>query len=50
MPDEDTTFFYPGVSSFEPDGTLVMRATGFEGDWRWSGNHRVAPDDADYKF
>ena len=41
-------FYYPGVSSFEPDGTLVMRASGYEGDIHWSGQHRVTPDDPDF--
>jgi hypothetical protein len=49
MPDEtSTTFYYPGHSSFEPDGTLVVRASGYVSDSHWSGARRVPPDDADY--
>ena len=48
--DTSTIFYYPGMSSFQPDGTLVMRASGYEGDCHWSGEHRVPPDDPDYKF
>jgi hypothetical protein len=27
-----------------------MHTTGWKGDWRWSGEHRVPPDDPDYRM
>ena len=51
MPEaESITFYWPGMSSFADDGTLVMRATGSDGDWRWTGEHRVPSDDPDYRM
>ena len=49
MPQEEpTVFYYPGMSSFTSDGALVMRASGYEADCHWSGQHRVAPDHPDF--
>ena len=48
MPDETTTFFYPAMSSFEPDGSLVMHISGYDIESHWSGVHRVATDDPDF--
>lgn len=48
MHERPVTFYWPGTSSFRADGTLVMRATGYEGDRHWTGEHVVAPDDQDY--
>ena len=43
-------YYYPGVSRFEADGTLIMRATGFDGDIRWTGSHSVSPADPEYAY
>ena len=43
-------FYYPGISSFRSDGTLIMRTSGYEGDIHWSGQHSVAPGDSDYEL
>ena len=48
MPDETTIFFYPAMSSFEQDGSLVMRASDYDSESHWSGTHRVATDDPDF--
>ena len=44
------TYYYPGVSSFEPDGTLVVRASGYTSESHWSGARRIPPGDVDYKL
>ena len=46
--DPSVTYYRPGASCFQADGSLVMRASGWEGDIHWSGEHRVAPDDLDF--
>jgi hypothetical protein len=48
MSAETTTFFYPAMSSFEPDGALVIRASGYDSGSHWSGQHCVATDDPDF--
>lgn len=51
MPEaESITFYWPGMSAFADDGALVMRATGTEGDCRWTGEHRVPHNDPDYRM
>jgi hypothetical protein len=47
---ESVTYYWPGISSLTADGTLVMRATGYDGDCRWTGEHRVTRDDPDYRM
>ena len=44
------TYYWPGVSSFATDGALVMRATGYDDGWRWTGERRVPPSDPDYRL
>ena len=48
MTDLCVTFFWPAMSSFADDGALIMRATGYEADCHWTGQHRVAPDNPDF--
>jgi len=52
-PQTDTAsviFYFPGMSSFTDNGTLVMRATGYENDCHWTGERRFATDDEDYEM
>jgi hypothetical protein len=44
------TFYYPGASSVQSDGSIMMRATGWEGDEHWTGAHRVKADAPDFAF
>jgi hypothetical protein len=46
----DVTFYYPAMHELRPDGTIVLRATGYEGDWRWTGVRSFSPDSQDYGF
>jgi hypothetical protein len=51
MPDsKDITFYYPGASSVERDGSIIMRATGWEGTEHWTGAHKVKADAPDIGF
>ncbi len=51
MTDPDAiTFYYPGMHELRGDGTIVMRATGHEDGWRWTGVRSFAPDSSDYDF
>ena len=47
---ETVTFYYPGMHEVHSDGTIAMRATGHDGDWRWSGERTFSPDAGDYDF
>jgi hypothetical protein len=44
------TFYYPGVFQVQPDGSIFMRATGWEGDEHWTGQHKVKADAPDFRF
>jgi len=46
----DVTFFHPGSSWFEADGTLVMGVSRYSSSWRESGVDRFAPDHPDYRM
>ena len=51
MPDDTSiTFYYPGHSSFEPDGSLTVRTSGYTSDSHWSGALRVSPEDPDFSL
>ena len=51
MPEPQTiTFYYPAMHELRADGTIVMRATGHEGGWRWTGERSFSPDASDYDF
>ena len=47
---DETVFFYPGTSSFAPDGALLIRASGYTSTTHWSGQRRVATDDPDFEL
>jgi hypothetical protein len=46
----DLTFYYPGMHELRADGTIIMHATGYQGDWRWTGVRSFSPDSPDYDF
>ena len=38
------------MDDLRADGTIVMRATGYEGSWHWTVARSFSPDAADYGF
>ena len=49
MPNE-VTFYHPGNSWFENDGTLVMGVSNYDDESHSSGVQRFRPDDPDYEM
>ena len=36
--------------SIDADGTLYVKASGWEGHAHWNGQHKISPTDPDYAF
>lgn len=46
----DTTWYWIGWHSFDDDGTLVIKTSGWDSECRWNGAADFAPTDPDYDF
>jgi hypothetical protein len=46
----DVTFYHPGNSWFENDGTLVMGVSTYDDQWHSTGVRHFRPDDPDYEM
>jgi len=44
------TFYWPTMSEVALDGTITMRATGYDEEAHWTGVRHFAPDTSDYLF
>ncbi len=47
---EPVTFYWPRMSEIASDGTITMRATGYNKEGHWTGVCRFPPDVSDYRF
>jgi hypothetical protein len=51
VPSTDSTWYWRDWHSFEADGKLMMKVSGWQADGiRWSGQFECAPVDPDYTF
>src|SRR5688572_14960389 len=44
------TWHWPDWHSVDADGTLHVKASGWQGDCHWTGEHAVGPADPEYNF
>jgi hypothetical protein len=47
---EPITFYWPTMSKIAPDGTITMRATGYDEGSHWTGVRHFTRDTSDYQF
>jgi len=48
--DLDVCWCWPTWRHVAPDGTLDIKASGWEGNTHWTGSREIKPDDPDYAF
>jgi hypothetical protein len=44
------TWYWPDWHSIDADGTLRVKASGYDGDSHWSGEQTITPAESDYEF